>query len=87
MRISDNKIEVKSTKSGVIKAIDALIVSKVSGALGSARATKEDKIDHEVGVFLNKVIGDTVKEGETLCTLYYNKVNDNFNITDAYTIE
>ena len=87
MRISDNKLEIKSTKSGIVKAIDALIVSKVSMSLGSGRALKEDKIDYEVGVFLNKVIGDTVNEGDTLCTLYYNKVNDNFNIVDAYTIE
>ena len=87
MRISDNKLEIKSTKSGVVKAIDALIVSKVSMSLGSGRALKEDKIDYEVGVFLNKLIGDTVNEGDTLCTLFYNKVNDNFNIVDAYTIE
>lgn len=87
MKISDNKLEVKSTKTGVITAIDALIVSKVSNLLGSGRASMEDQIDHEVGVFLNKIVGDYVKEGETLCTLYYNKVNDNFNITEAYTIE
>ena len=87
MKISDNKLEVKSTKTGVVKAIDALIVSKVSYALGSGREKKEDNIDYEVGVFLNKQVGDFVKEGDTLCTLYYNKVSDNFNISEAYTIE
>lgn len=87
MRISDNKLEIKSTKKGVITNIDALIVSKVSSSLGSGRTTKDDKIDYEVGVFLNKQIGDTVNVGDTLCTLYYNKVQDNFNISDAFTIE
>ena len=87
MRISDNKLEIKSTKKGIIKNIDALIVSKVSNSLGSGRKLKEDSIDYEVGVFLNKQIGDKVNEGDTLCTLYYNKVQDNFNITDAFTIE
>ena len=87
MKISNNKLEIKSTKTGVVTAIDALIVSKVSNALGSGREKKEDTIDYEVGVFLNKQIGDFVKEGDTLCTLYYNKVSDNFNIADAYTIE
>lgn len=87
MRISDNKLEVKSSKKGVITNIDAMIVSKVSCQLGSGRLNKDDNIDYTVGVFLNKRIGDTVNIGDTLCTLYYNKVSDNFNITDAFTIE
>ena len=87
MEISENKLEVKSTKSGTVKAIDALIVSKVAMSLGSGRTDKDDKIDYGVGVFLNKLVGDTVKEGDTLCTLFYNKVNDNFNVTEAFTIE
>lgn len=87
MRISDNKLEVKTNKNGVITAIDALIVSKVSNGLGSGRKDKEDKIDYGVGVFLNKQVGDTVKDGDTLCTLYYNEVEDYFNIADAFTIE
>lgn len=87
MQISENKMEIKSSKKGVITNIDALIVSKVSNSLGSGRASIDDKIDHGVGVFLNKQIGDTVNVGDTLCTLYYNKVEDNFNITEAFTIE
>jgi thymidine phosphorylase len=87
MTISNNKIKVKSTKNGVIKNIDALIVSEVSFRLGSGRMSKEESIDHEVGVFINKKIGDTVKEGDVLCTLYYNKVKDTFNILDAFEIE
>ena len=87
MKISDNKMEIKSTKKGTITNIDALIVSKVSNALGSGRTTIEDKIDHGVGVFLNKQIGDTVAVGDVLCTLYYNQVDNNFNITEAFTIE
>ncbi len=87
MKISDNKMEIKSTKKGVVTNIDALIVSKVSNAHGSGRTTIEDKIDHGVGVFLNKQIGDTVAVGDTLCTLYYNQVDNNFNITEAFTIE
>jgi len=87
MRISDNKVEIKSNKKGIITDIDALIVSKVSNALGSGRTTIEDKINYEVGVFLNKQIGDTVDIGDTLCTLYYDKMEDNFNISEAFTIE
>lgn len=87
MKISDNKMEIKSTKKGTITDIDALIVSKVSNSLGSGLDTIDDKIDYGVGVFLNKQIGDKVAVDDTLCTLYYNKVNDAFNITEAFTIE
>lgn len=87
MQVSENKLEVKSTKKGTIKSINANIVAKVSNSLGSGRTNKEDKIDHTVGVFLNKQVGDTIDLGETLCTLYYNKVQDNFNITEAFEIE
>ena len=87
MRISDNKMEIKSNKKGVITDIDALIVSKVSNALGSGRTTIDDKINYGVGVFLNKQIGDTVSEGDTLCTLYYDQMDNNFNITEAFKIE
>lgn len=87
MELSENKMEVKSSKKGTITDINALIVSKVSNSLGSGRTTKEDTIDHGVGVFLNKQIGDVVNIGDTLCTLYYNKVDNAFNITEAFTIE
>ncbi len=87
MVISTNTIAVTSPKKGVIKAINANIIAKVSNQLGSGRTTKDDVIDTSVGVFLNKQVGDFVEEGDTLCTLYYNKVKDSFNILDAYTIE
>ena len=87
MPISDKTLEIKSTKKGIIKDINALIVARVSDSLGSGKTTVDDKIDPTVGVFLNKQVGDKVELGDTLCTLYYNKVQDNFNITDAFTIE
>lgn len=87
MKISDNKLEVKSNKTGVVKNIDALIVSKVANSLGSGREKIDDAIDYGVGVFLNKQVGDSVNEGDVLCTLYYNKVKDYFNIADAFEIE
>jgi pyrimidine-nucleoside phosphorylase len=87
MQISENKLEVKSTTSGVLKEINAMIVSKVANALGSGRKKLDDVIDYGVGVFLNKQVGDSVKEGDVLCTLYYNKVKDYFNITEAFKIE
>lgn len=86
MLISASKIEILSTKKGIITGIDAYKVSEVSSKLGSGKLSMEDVIDHSVGVFLNKHVGDSVEIGELLCTLYYNKVKDDFSILDAFTI-
>ena len=40
--------------------------------LGAGRKTKEDAIDHAVGLKLHKKIGDSVQEGESLLTIYSN---------------
>jgi pyrimidine-nucleoside phosphorylase len=87
MKVSDNKMEIKAHKSGKITGLDALKVAEVSSLLGSGRKNKEDKINYSVGVFLNKVIGDTVNEGDVLCTLFYGDTANDYGIEDAYTIE
>ena len=40
--------------------------------LGGGRATKEDKIDHAVGLEFHKRIGDRVERDEPLVTIHYN---------------
>lgn len=86
MLISKNKLEIKSSKKGTIKSIDALKIGEVSSKLGSGRLTKDSVIDHEVGIFLNKKAGSKVEKGDTLCTIYYNKVEDTFNVEEAFEI-
>ena len=87
MLISDKKIEIAATKSGIVTFIDAYKVSEVSCKLGSGRLTKDDVIDPTVGVFLNKQVGDSVEVGDIICTIYYNKVKDDFDIVKAFTIQ
>ena len=59
--------------------------------LGAGRETKEDLLDLSAGIILNKKVGDYVKEGETIATIYYNKEDKLENsikmILDAYFIE
>lgn len=86
MKISDNKIEIKSISDGTLESIDAYKISEVSCKLGSGKLTKDDTIDTTVGIFLNKKVGDTVKTGDVLCTLYYNKIHDDFGILKAFNI-
>jgi pyrimidine-nucleoside phosphorylase len=40
--------------------------------LGGGRATKEDKIDHAVGLEFHKRVGDRVERDEPLVTIHYN---------------
>ena len=51
---------------------------------------KEDEIDHEAGIVLNKKIGDEVEAGETLAYIHTNKEETIENamqrIKLAYTI-
>ena len=90
LEVSSNIEEIKATKSGEVKSINALNIGKLSCSLGAGRINKEDKIDYSVGVVLNKLIGDKVSLGETLFTLY-KKPNDqtllNIDYTNYYEIK
>lgn len=87
LRLSDNIIEMESVESGVVKNINALELGKLSVALGAGRVNKEDKINYNVGIYLNKLVGDTVKRGDTLATIYYDKKVDLSKFDDIFTIK
>lgn len=86
LEISDNTKKIKSPVSGTIKKINALELGKLSLALGAGKVTKEDEIDYTVGIELNKLIGDTVKKGEVLATLYVNNSIPDFEIDKIFKI-
>lgn len=87
LKISNDKLEIKSPKRGTITKINALALGKLSLELGAGRVRKTDKIDYTVGVKLNKLLNEKVKKGETLMTLYIGKKKVNVNIDDIFTIE
>ncbi|WP_301109507.1 pyrimidine-nucleoside phosphorylase [Sporosarcina sp.] len=72
---AEYQIEVPAKTSGYVSEIDADEVGVAAMLLGAGRATKEDVIDLAVGIVLQKKIGDSVKEGETLAILHTNKKN------------
>ena len=86
LKVSDEKMEIKSIIDGKIERIDAKTIGEVSMKLGAGRLTKDDDIDHTVGIVLNKKIGDVVNCGDVLCTLYVNKIKEEFNIREAFVI-
>jgi len=66
-------VGVKSEKAGYVKSLNALEIGLSAMRLGAGRATKDDKIDTDVGIVLNKKVGDKVDEDEVLAYLYTNK--------------
>lgn len=63
-----------ATKSGYIQEIDAENIGKVACSLGAGRIKKEDKIDHAVGIVLNKKTSDKVLSGEIIGYIYANNI-------------
>ena len=67
-------------KEGYVHHIQSELIGEASMILGGGRQNKEDKIDHYVGVVLSKKVGDAVKEGDAIATIY---ANDKKKIDDA----
>lgn len=68
-------IDVLAVADGYIQGIQAEEVGLSAMMLGAGRRTKEDQIDHAVGIVLHKKAGDPVRRGEPLATLYVNKTD------------
>lgn len=92
--VSKNKYEAKADCSGYVAGIDALKLGKLSMSLGAGRNNLDDRLDYGAGIVLNKVVGDKVNVGDTLMTLYTDKVldedvfdNEAFSITEVKAIE
>jgi pyrimidine-nucleoside phosphorylase len=68
--LSKDIVEVISDQEGYITDINALDIGKAAMRLGAGRETKEDLIYPEVGVDLHKKIGDYIKKGDHIATLY-----------------
>lgn len=85
-----NKIDVLSTKEGYVSKIKAEEIGKAGMIIGAGRATKEDIIDHAVGIKILKKVGEKVELNEKIAEIYYNDAKNVENsknmILDAYVI-
>lgn len=77
---------VFSCKSGYLNSINSYIIGISSMNLGAGRVRKDDKIDYNAGIILNKNIGDYVKKGDLLCTCYGSKKIDNDYLKKAFNL-
>jgi len=62
---------IHAKSSGYIKKIHALAVGKAAMLLGAGRQKKDDVIDYSVGVYIHQKVGDKIKSGQPLFTLYH----------------
>ncbi|MGM0238041.1 pyrimidine-nucleoside phosphorylase [Enterococcus sp. AZ103] len=88
------EIALPAKMSGYVEELVANEIGIAAMLLGAGRKTKEDAIDHAVGIKLHKKIGDKVAAGESLLTIYANEENvenvkellyDNIKISDQFT--
>lgn len=77
------KLPVISTRSGIVNTLNAETVGKIAMSLGAGRVQKEDSIIKEVGIELNKKIGDKTEIGEILAYIYGN----NEDLTEKAVID
>lgn len=88
------QIELEAKEDGYVAEIVADEIGTAAMLLGAGRATKESVIDLAVGLVLRKKIGEQVKKGESLVTIYSNfenvsevkqKLYDNIKISTEKT--
>ncbi|MFZ5647769.1 MAG: pyrimidine-nucleoside phosphorylase [Bacillota bacterium] len=63
---------VAAERDGYITGVDAMEIGLSAMTLGAGRETKDSPIDPSAGLLLHRKVGDRVKKGDPLATLYYN---------------
>lgn len=71
---------VVTRKNGIVQEINAEEIGKLACYLGAGRVKKEDKIEPNVGIILNKKVGDEVTRGDFLA---YVCANDEQKLREA----
>ena len=65
-------IPVRLEKEGIVKELKAEEIGKLSVFLGAGRIKKEDKIEIEAGIVLNKKVGDKVERDVIVAYIHAN---------------
>lgn len=62
----------KAPANGFVAGFNTEAVGLAAAALGAGRERKSDPVDHGVGLLIRKKLGEPVKQGEPLVTVYAN---------------
>lgn len=68
-------VPINSDKSGYIEKIHTKELGKLVMDMGGGRKFVEDKIDHTIGIKIEKRVGDYVEKGEPIAFAYANNEN------------
>lgn len=73
-KFKDSKysFNVLANDSGFVEKINSEDIGRILVLIGGGRIKKEDKIDPQVGIIVNKKIGDRVNKGDILYIIKYN---------------
>jgi pyrimidine-nucleoside phosphorylase len=64
--------EVLCPVDGYILSVDAQAIGEAARQLGAGRTRKDDILDLSVGLVMHRRIGDRVRKGDPLATIYHN---------------
>ena len=87
IKVSKHSFDIKAPNSGVITKISAIEVGKLAFRLGAGKENIMDDIDYTVGVVLHKLLGQSVRRGDVLATVYYKNKNVEYDFDKLFKIE
>ncbi len=64
------QLEIVADRDGFVASVDTLAIGNAVCELGGGRTRAEDTVDHAVGLMSRVRIGDEVRKGESLATIY-----------------
>lgn len=82
MPFASEVIDVLAPKTGYVKDVIALEIGHAAMVLGAGRETKEENVDHGVGIVLNVKVGNYVTKGDLIAKVHTNGKNTDQSIKE-----
>ena len=73
LELGRQRVTIRAQSGGFLVRVDPLELGHVSVALGAGRMRAEDPVDPKAGIRLHVKLGDKVRSGDPLATLYSSK--------------
>lgn len=70
LEVAPEQVFAAAPAAGFVVAVDGVGLGLAANELGAGRKKTGDRIDHGVGLLLEKNVGDRVEKGEPLCRIF-----------------